>query len=63
MDQIEEYIATIEEMREKYIQDIKEETEKSYISIDKLQFYIETIKELDIEKATIQYLKGMIKWK
>ena len=36
MDQIEEYIATIEEMREKYIQDIKEEAEKSYISIDKL---------------------------
>ena len=63
MDQIEEYIATIEEMREKYIQDIKEEVGKSYISIDKLQFYIETIKELDIEKATIQYLKGMIKWK
>lgn len=61
MDQIEEYIATIEEMREKYIQDIKEEAEKSYISIDKLQLYIETIKELDIEKATIQYLKGMIK--
>lgn len=61
MDQIEEYIATIEEMREKYIQDIKEEAEKSYISTDKLQFYIETIKELDIEKATIQYLKGMIK--